>query len=72
MQLFHAVTSDVARTTGRSVLDFRSDFQRTLPGLAVESNALLDEQRSSERFKAAMLKMKQRTEASGKAGSTDR
>jgi hypothetical protein len=69
MSLFHAVTADVARTTGRSVLGFRSDFPRAMPSLADESNALLDEQRGSERYKKLILKMAQRAEASAKAGS---
>ena len=69
MLLFHDVTGDVARTSGRSVLGFRADFQLTVPGLAAESNALLDELRGSDRFKVALLTMEQRGEASGKTGS---
>ena len=68
MQLFNRVTGDVGRTSGRIVLGFRSDFERAVPSLAAESNALLDEQRGSDRFKAAMLKMEQRAKASGKPG----
>jgi hypothetical protein len=69
MDLFYGVARDVANATGRSVIGFRTDFQRTILGLAAESNALLAELRGSDRFKAAMFKMEQRTQASGKAGS---
>lgn len=72
MLLFHDVTGDVARTSGRSVLGFKAGFERTVQGLVAESNALLDEERGSERFKAAMLKREQRVEASEKAGSGGR
>jgi hypothetical protein len=70
MQLIHNVTSDVARTSGRSVLGFRTDFQQKMPDLMAESKALLDEQEGSDRFKAWILRMEQRAEASGKAEST--
>jgi hypothetical protein len=70
MDLFYGVARDVASATGRSLIGFRADFQRTISGLAAESNALLDELKGSDRFKAAMLKMEQRTEAIGKAEST--
>jgi hypothetical protein len=66
MQLFYLVTGDVGRTSGRFVLGFRSDFERAWRSLAVESNALLDEQRDSDRFKAAMFKAEQRAKAKGK------
>jgi hypothetical protein len=72
MQLLYRVTSDVGRTSGRSVLGFRSDFQRMVPSLAVECNALLDEQRGGNRFNAALLKMEQRAKASGRDGSGGR
>jgi hypothetical protein len=59
MDLFYGVARDVASATGRSLIGFRADFQRTISGLAAESNALLDELKGSDRFKAAMLKMEQ-------------
>jgi hypothetical protein len=61
MDFFFSMANDVARA-GRSVLDFRSDFQRTIGGMAAESNGLLAEMRSTERFKRAMQKEAQRTQ----------
>jgi hypothetical protein len=66
MQLFSTVTSEVARTAGRTVLGFRSDFQRTVSGLAAECNTLLDEAKCGERYIAAMAKAAQRAEVSKK------
>ena len=43
MGLFYLVKENVPRTTGRSVLEFRLDFQNTFRGLAAESVALQDE-----------------------------
>ena len=54
MGLFYLVKEDVARTTGRSVLEFCLDFPNTIGGLAAESNALLDEIKGSDRYKTAM------------------
>jgi hypothetical protein len=59
MEFFFGVASDVARA-GRSVLEFRSDFQRTIEGMAAENNGLLTEIQSTERFKHAMQKRAQR------------
>jgi hypothetical protein len=65
MDFFFGVAGDVARA-GRSVIDFRSDFQRTIQGLAAENNALLAEIQASDRFQRAMQKIAQRTQgASG-------
>ena len=38
MDLFYGVTKDVARATGRSVLEFRPDFPNALPALAAETS----------------------------------
>jgi len=43
--LFYLVKENVAHTTGRSVLEFRLDFQNTFRGLAAESVALQDRSR---------------------------
>jgi hypothetical protein len=66
MDLFYGVTQGVARAIGRSVLEFRPDFLNTVAGLAVESNALLDEIKGSNRYKVAMLNEKQRSEEKAK------
>jgi hypothetical protein len=68
MDLFYGVTQDVARATGRSVLEFRPDFPNTIGGLAAESNALLDEIRGSDRYRTAMRKEKERREGKEKLG----
>ncbi|HTR12247.1 MAG TPA: hypothetical protein VMI72_03080 [Roseiarcus sp.] len=67
MDLFFGVAGDVARA-GRSVIDFRPDFQHTVQGLAVENNALLAEIQASERFQKAMQKFTRRQQ--GTPGST--
>jgi hypothetical protein len=59
MDLFFGVAGDVGRT-GRSVIDFRSDFQHTVQGLAAENNELLAEIQASKRFQIAMKKFAQR------------
>jgi hypothetical protein len=59
MDFFFGVAGDVAGA-GRSVIDFRPDFQRTIQGLAAENNALLAEIQASERFQKAMQKFTQR------------
>jgi hypothetical protein len=67
MDLFFGVAGDVARA-GRSVIDFRPDFQHTVHGLAAESNAILAELQASERFQKAMQKLTQRQQ--GTSGAT--
>ena len=69
MDLFYGVTEDVARATGRSVLEFRLDFPNTIGGLAAESNALLDEIKGSDRYKTAMRKENERSEEKAKLGA---
>ena len=66
MDLFYGETEGVARAKGRSVLEFRPDFPNTFGGLAAEGNALLDEIRASDRYKTAMQKEKERSEAKAK------
>jgi hypothetical protein len=68
MDLFYKVTEDVARASGRSVLEFRLDFRNTILGLDAESEALLHEIKGSERFKTAMRKEKKRSEGKAKLG----
>jgi hypothetical protein len=63
MQLFHLVSEGVARDTGRSPVEFRADFPNMAGGLAGESNALLDELKATDRFRAAMQKREQRAKA---------
>jgi len=63
MQLFHLIAQGVARDAGRSPIEFRADFPDTVRGLAAESNALLNELRATERFRAAMQKHEQRKKA---------
>ena len=65
MDLFYGVADSVARL-GRSVVEFRPDFQQTVQGMAIESDALRDELKGSDRYKAAMQKIEQR--AKGRAG----
>ena len=67
MDLFFGVAGDVGRA-GRSVIDFRPDFQHTVEGLAAENNALLAEIKASERFRNAMQKFTQRQQ--GTPGAT--
>jgi hypothetical protein len=66
MDFFFGVAGDMARA-GRSVIDFRPDFQHTVEGLAAENNALLTEIQASERFQKAMQKVSQRSQ--GTAGT---
>jgi hypothetical protein len=63
MQLFHLVSEGVALDGGRSPIEVRADFPKTVGGLAAESNALLDELTATERFRAAMRKHEQRPKA---------
>lgn len=58
MDLFFGVAGDVARA-GRSVIEFRDDFQHTIHGLAFENNALLTKIQASERYQKAMQKAEQ-------------
>jgi len=58
MDFFFGVVGDVARA-GRSVIDFRPDFQHTIQGLASENNGLHAELRARERFQKAMQKFTQ-------------
>jgi hypothetical protein len=67
MDFFFGVAGDVARA-GRSVIDFRPDFQHTIQGLASENNGLLAEIQASDRFQKAMQKYTQR--AQGTSGAT--
>jgi hypothetical protein len=66
MDLFHRVTKEVARTTGRSPLEFQLDFPRAIEGLAAETDRLRDEFKGSDRYKTAMRKEKERSEAKAK------
>jgi hypothetical protein len=65
MDLFYGVADSVARL-GRSVVEVRPDFQQTVQGFSIESDALRDELKGSDRYKAAMQKIEQRAKASGK------
>jgi hypothetical protein len=62
MDLFYGVAGHVA-AEGRAVIEFRTDFQETIQGLAAENKALHAEMTSSDRYKAAALKMAQRAQA---------
>ena len=62
MDFFFGVADHVA-CGDRTVMEFRPDFQRTIRGLAAESNALHTEITASDRYKAAALKVAQRAEA---------
>jgi hypothetical protein len=66
MHLFDRVAKEVARTTGRSPLEFRPDFPDAIAGLAAETDALQDEIKGSDRYKTAMRKEKERSEAKAK------
>ena len=63
IDFFFGVADDVARA-GRSVMDFRPDFQQTVQGLAAESDALLAEIQASKRFQEAMQKFARRAQGS--------
>ena len=63
MDLFYDVAEGVAQATGRSVLEFRPAFSNRIAILAAQSNALLDEIRTGDRYKAAMQKEKERSKA---------
>jgi len=65
MDFFFGVAGDAARA-GRSVIVFRSDFQRTIQGLAADNNALLAEIKASDRFQRAMQKIAQRTQGASR------
>ena len=69
MDLFFGVADDVSRA-GRSVLDFRSDFQRTIRGLAAKSDALQAEMQTSDRFQRGMQKIARRAAALGVSDKT--
>jgi hypothetical protein len=68
MDLFYGITKDVALEIGRSVVDFRPDFPNTILGLKAESDALLDEIKESDRYKTALRKEQERSEAKAKLG----
>jgi hypothetical protein len=68
MDLFYGITKDVALEIGRSVVDFRADFPNTILGLKAESDALLDEIKESDRYKTALRKEQERSEAKAKLG----
>jgi hypothetical protein len=70
MDFFFGVADDVARA-GRSVIGFRSDFQRKIQDLAAENSALLAEMQASDRFQA-MQKLAQRTQGHPTDIETDR
>lgn len=55
MDFLFGVARDVGKA-GRQVVEFRSDFQRTVPGLCAESNALLAECMASDRYEAIAAK----------------
>ena len=59
MDFLFGVAGDVART-GRSVIEFRRDFQHIVQGLAAENRDLRAELQASERFQKAMQKAAQR------------
>jgi hypothetical protein len=68
MDLFYGITKGVALETGRSVVEFRLGYANGIAGLAAESNALLDEIKGSDRYKTAMRKEQERSEAKAKLG----
>ena len=55
MDFLFGVARDVGKA-GRQVVEFRSDFQRTVTGLAAESNTLLAECMASDRYKVIASK----------------
>jgi hypothetical protein len=63
MGLLYRVAGDVAGKEGRSVLAFRSDFLQTTQGLACENDALEDEWKASDRYKATTEKVARRAKA---------
>jgi hypothetical protein len=68
MRLFYAVTEDVARATGRSVLEFRLDFPSRVSCFEAERKSLRDEIKGSDFYKTAMRKEKERSEKKAKLG----
>ena len=68
MNLFSRVAQEVARTTRRSPLEFRLDFPDAIAVLAAEINGLLDEIKGSDRYKTALRKEQERSEAKAKLG----
>jgi hypothetical protein len=68
MDLFYWISKDVARETGRLVVEFRLDFADAITRLAAEGNALLDEIKASDRYKTAFRKEQERSEAKAKLG----
>jgi hypothetical protein len=66
MDLFYGVTKDVARATGRSMVEFRPDFSKRIAVLTAQSNALRDEIKGSGFYKTAKRKEKERSEAKAK------
>ena len=56
MDFFFGVARDVAKE-GREVLQFRVDFQQTVPGLNAESKALLAKCMATERYKSSAAKL---------------
>jgi len=63
MDLFFGVADSVA-SSGRSVIGFREGFEQTFRGLAAENKALWDELSNSDRYRAAMKKIEERSRAS--------
>ena len=68
MDLFYGITKDIALEIGRSVVEFRPDFPDAILGLKAESDALLDEIKGSDRYKTALRKEQERSEAKAKLG----
>lgn len=68
MDLFYDVATDVARA-GRSVIEFRDDFQTVIQGLASESNNLLAGIQATKRFRAAKQRAEQRHGRSDPTGT---
>jgi hypothetical protein len=67
MELFYGITKEVALEIGRSVVEFRPDFPNAILGLKVDSDALLDEIKESDRYKTALRKEQERSEAKEQA-----
>jgi hypothetical protein len=61
MDLFFGVVGDAARY-GRSVVEFRDDFQHTIRGLVAENAGLQAKIQAGERYQLAMLKIAQRNQ----------
>jgi hypothetical protein len=68
MGLLYRVAGDVASREGRSVLEFFSDFLQTTQGLASENDALEDEWKASDGYKATMAKAARRAKAGPETG----